>query len=44
LIKLAEAEGNIIEAVPVSNMMEIFQPNSRVELDILEGILANQNL
>ena len=44
LIKIAQDQNKKIVAVPVSNMMEIFQPNSKKELEILEGILANQNL
>lgn len=44
LVKIAQEEGKKITAIPVSNMMEIFQPNSKAELEILEGILANENL
>ncbi len=44
LVKLASREGELIEAVPLKNMLEVFQPNYKEELEILEGLLANQNL
>lgn len=39
LIKIACDQKKRIEAVPVSNMIEGLQPNSKAELDLLESIL-----
>lgn len=41
LIKLAQEQGEKIKTVQLSNIIEIFQPNTREELEILEGLLSN---
>jgi bifunctional UDP-N-acetylglucosamine pyrophosphorylase/glucosamine-1-phosphate N-acetyltransferase len=44
LIKIAQNQGYKIEAVPAASTLEIFQPNTKAELEILEGILDYENL
>lgn len=44
LVKLASMAGAPIEAIPMKSIIEGFQPNSKMELEVLEGILANEDL
>ena len=41
LIKIAKDQGEKVEAIPVTNILEGLQPNSKAELDTLENLLKN---
>ena len=42
LIKMAKDQGRKIEAVPIDNILEGLQPNSKSELEILEGLCEKE--
>jgi bifunctional UDP-N-acetylglucosamine pyrophosphorylase/glucosamine-1-phosphate N-acetyltransferase len=41
LVKLAQEQEKKIIGVPIENILEAFQPNSKAELEILENLLEN---
>ena len=42
LIKMAKDQGKKIEAIPIDNILEGLQPNSKTELEILEGLCQKE--
>jgi len=43
LVKIASEEGEPIEGVPLKDMIEVLQPNYKVELEALEKLLQRSN-
>jgi bifunctional UDP-N-acetylglucosamine pyrophosphorylase/glucosamine-1-phosphate N-acetyltransferase len=44
LIKVAQDQGYEVEAIPAESTLEMFQPNSKAELEKLEEILSKENI